>query len=92
MWPQDIVMGRPLFRSIFSFLDVRATTPQLLLVTPNTKKDLMIDKKWRGILCNIANVYQPPLLFYATQIINPFLNSIILANQDFLIPLIVSLL
>ena len=33
-------------------------------------------------LCNTSNVFHTPLSFYATQIINPFLNSRISANHD----------
>ena len=40
-------------------------------------KDSIIDQQIarRGILCTTVNVFQPPLPFYASKIINTFLNS-----------------
>ena len=35
-----------------------------------------------GIQCNRVNVYEAPLPLYTTQIINPFLNSIISDNHE----------
>ena len=50
-----------------------------------SKRDFTIEKQ---ILCKTANVYE---IRYGTQIINPFLNSIISTNGVILILLIVSL-
>ena len=41
-----------------------------------------MEKQIARHLCNTANIYQTPLPFYATQIINPFLNPIISANPN----------
>ena len=45
------------------------------------KIDFIIEKPKGWHLCITANVYQTRLLFYATQIINPFPNSMISANH-----------
>ena len=47
-----------------------------------SKKILKWRNKYCGILCNTANVLHTPLPFYATQIINRFLNSMISDNHD----------
>ena len=41
----------------------------------------MIEKQIARYFGNTANVYQTPLPYYTTQIINPFLNQIISANH-----------
>ena len=46
------------------------------------KRDFIIEKQIVQNLCNTQNVYQTTLPFYATQINNPFLSSIISANHE----------
>ena len=45
----------------------------------NGKKKI---NKYRVILSNLANALQTPFPFYGTQLINPFLSSLISANHD----------
>ena len=45
------------------------------------QRDFIIQNKKHGILCNTVNVFQTSFPFYATQIVNPFLNSQISANS-----------
>ena len=46
------------------------------------KRDFVIEKQIARHLCNTMNVFQTTLPFYATQMINPFLNLRISANHD----------
>ena len=46
-------------------------------------KDILYQiNKYRSILCNTVNIFQTPLSFYATKLVNPFLSSRISANHD----------
>jgi hypothetical protein len=54
---------------------------QKLKIQGMNKRDLIIDKQITRLFCYTTNVYQTPLLFYATQLIKPFLNSRISSNH-----------
>ena len=45
-------------------------------------KDFIIEKQIAHNFFVIHQIYQTPLPSYATQIINPFLNSMVLANHE----------
>ena len=46
------------------------------------KRDFLIEKLIAQHFLSYTNVYQTPLPFYVTQIINPFLYSVICANYE----------
>ena len=52
------------------------------LINCAKKKYFMIDQQIARLFCTAVNVFQTHLLFFATQIINPFLMSKISVNHD----------
>ena len=73
-------------RAECEFISLECTKVKLLILNnfglgPN-KRDYIIGKHLRVELLNTPNVFHIPLLFYATQVFNSFLNSRIAANHD----------